>query len=626
MSAITGIFRRDGQNVDPAEIKNMNDKLAHRGLDGSRTWCEGSVAFGHQMLHTTQESLHEELPLDDDESGLVITADARIDNRQELSKELNIEDTEVISDSYYILKAYEKWGENCPDKLLGDFAFAIWDKNNQKLFCARDHMGIKPFYYRLSDNVFFFATELKTLKYQKEVPLKLNELRIADYLISLTQDKEITFYDNIFRLPPASFLNISVNKSDKSCYWNFDPNKETIMGSDEEYALKFLELFTEAVSCRMRSSFPIGFLLSGGLDSSSIVSTARKILEDKNSDRRLETFSLVFDDLIECDEREYINKVISLGNLEPNFCNADNFSPLSEIDEILAKVGEPFNVPNTYLSWEIYQNVEKKDIRILFDGFDGDSTVFYEERYALDLFREMNFNKLFKEIKFMAKWNGITYWEMFILAIIFPLTPDFFKNLIQKVLDHLNINLSIIEESTIDIVKNEFIRTTNLENRYQMLYKDPLSKASTNKLRHHFAISSGILQHAMEIFDVIAGNFSFNHVYPFFDVRLVEFCLSIPKEQKFSKMWDRIVMRRAMENILPAEIQWRTTKGNLSLNFRRNMLFYDKETLDKIIFKDDEITRNFINQEYLIEIYNKYKDDFTSVDPLYMWLPIVLSI
>jgi len=145
MSAISGIFYRNERSVDPKLIKLMNDKLYHRGPDGSKIWCEGSVALGHQMLHTTPESLHETLPFEKD--GIIITADARIDNRKELSEKLNIEDEESVPDSYFILIAYRKWGEKCPEKLLGDFAFAIWDKDNEKLFCARDHMGIKPFYY-----------------------------------------------------------------------------------------------------------------------------------------------------------------------------------------------------------------------------------------------------------------------------------------------------------------------------------------------------------------------------------------------------------------------------------------------------------------------------------------------
>ena len=163
MSGITGLFYRDGRSVSRKQIEDMNSHLSHRGPDGSSFWTGESIAMGHQMMFTTPESLYENLPFHDTENGLVITSDARIDNREELSFLLEMENKANISDSYYILKAYQKWGKSCPEKLLGDFSFAIWDNDRESLFCARDHMGIKPFYYYLSDEVFFFATEIKAL-------------------------------------------------------------------------------------------------------------------------------------------------------------------------------------------------------------------------------------------------------------------------------------------------------------------------------------------------------------------------------------------------------------------------------------------------------------------------------
>ena len=140
MSAISGIFYRDGRTVKPELIKKMNNKLSHRGPDGSAIWHNNQVALGHQMLFTTPESLHEKLPFHDEKAGLIITADARIDNRKELSEELDIENIEEVSDSYFILKSYEKWGEKCPEHLLGDFAFAIWDENRgETVLCTRSY-------------------------------------------------------------------------------------------------------------------------------------------------------------------------------------------------------------------------------------------------------------------------------------------------------------------------------------------------------------------------------------------------------------------------------------------------------------------------------------------------------
>ncbi|NES85389.1 MAG: asparagine synthetase B, partial [Moorea sp. SIO2B7] len=163
MSGIVGIYYLNQEPIDRENIGQMLDILAHRGPDGADIWCEGSVGLGHRMLWTTPESLLEKLPLVNHSKNLVITADARIDNREELivALELNDRPAEKITDSQLILAAYEKWGEQCPEKLLGDFAFAIWDKHKQILFCARDHVGVKPFYYyHQSGQGFIFASEI----------------------------------------------------------------------------------------------------------------------------------------------------------------------------------------------------------------------------------------------------------------------------------------------------------------------------------------------------------------------------------------------------------------------------------------------------------------------------------
>jgi asparagine synthase (glutamine-hydrolysing) len=184
MSAIAGVYLLDGSSVDQIDLKRMNNSLSHRGPDGSGLWCEGPVGLSHQMLWTTTESLHEKLPLDVDK--LVITSDSRIDNRDELLPALGL--SEEVSDSYVIQKAYSEWGQNCIDKLLGDFAFAIWDKAKGELFCARDHMGMRPFYYyHKPGEIFAFATEIKAL-FAWGVPRTINEVAIGDYLLALAED------------------------------------------------------------------------------------------------------------------------------------------------------------------------------------------------------------------------------------------------------------------------------------------------------------------------------------------------------------------------------------------------------------------------------------------------------
>ncbi|HLF31621.1 MAG TPA: hypothetical protein VI566_11415, partial [Xanthomonadales bacterium] len=145
MSGIFGIVNTDGKPVTAQDLDRMQATLAHRGPNGSNVWLDGPAGFGQLMLHTTAESLRERLPWQHPESQLVITADARIDNRSDLSRSLQLSDSEssAMPDSQFILAAYMRWGDDCVDHLLGDFAFVIWNPRTRQLFCARDHLGVR---------------------------------------------------------------------------------------------------------------------------------------------------------------------------------------------------------------------------------------------------------------------------------------------------------------------------------------------------------------------------------------------------------------------------------------------------------------------------------------------------
>ena len=196
MSGIVGICYLDNRSVDRPDLARMVETIAHRGPDGSGLWSEGPVGLGHRMLWTTPESLHERLPFVNRTGDIAITADARIDNRDELFRMLPMtgDSSGKVSDSQLILAAYENWGERCLEHLLGDFAFAVWDSRTQTLFCARDHFGVKPLYYYSSSKAFVFATEIKALLCLPEVPRQLDEMKVADYLTATFDDTAVTFY------------------------------------------------------------------------------------------------------------------------------------------------------------------------------------------------------------------------------------------------------------------------------------------------------------------------------------------------------------------------------------------------------------------------------------------------
>src|SRR5271168_2055054 len=223
MSGIVGIVNLDGAPVEHLLLKEMTDRLALRGPDAQNIWLEGNAGFGHTMLRTTVESEREHQPFSLD-GQVWITADARIDDRENLVAKLKSKGQEVASaapDAELILHAYHAWGEHCVEHLLGDFAFAVWDGPRRRVFCARDHLGIKPFYYSQTGQTFVFSNTLNCLRRHPYVSSKLNELAVADFLLfEVNQDPATTIYSDIQRIAPAHSLTVSKDDWVSRRYWS----------------------------------------------------------------------------------------------------------------------------------------------------------------------------------------------------------------------------------------------------------------------------------------------------------------------------------------------------------------------------------------------------------------------
>ena len=629
MSAITGIFYRDGRKVDPDQMKKMNDRLSHRGKDGSAIWCQGSVGLGHQMLWTTPESLQEKLPFHDEKAGLVITADARIDNRKELSQELSIEDKEDVSDSYFILKSYEKWGEKCPEYLLGDFAFAIWDENEEKLFCARDHMGVKPFYYYLDDEIFVFGTEIKALFCVNNVPIKLNEFKIALYLKMIRTDKKFTFYKDILSLTSAHFLLINHDKSSKKKYWELDPNMKIIMNSDEEYFQAFHDIFVESINCRLRTVFPIGFDLSGGLDSSSVVCMAKKII-DKDSKGNIKTFSEIYDNFPECDERNYIKKVVNKGAIESNLIKCDDISPLDEIETLLFYQDQPFHTPFLSFNLQKFKKMNNKSIRIYLNGFGGDLIISHAKDYFIELAITFKWKKLIKELISSSKRAKKSFYNEFVNKVIFPLIPECIKIMFKPIWNFIKLTKNqnkIIFGLPEDFLNENFSDQIKINTYKKKMEFKCKNSSKTAKEAHYISIFTYSIQEEFEVREKIVGDFDIEPRFPYYDKRLVEFCYGIPTEIKYKSGWDRFILRSSMKDILPKEIQWRPNKINLISLLKKNLFLFEKNRLEKILYENNELINNYVDLDSIQKIYQEYSKNnaiaYTHV--LHFWQIMVLS-
>lgn len=618
MSGITGIFRRDGQGIVTDEIKQMNDKLAHRGPDGSKIWCEGPVAFGHQMLHTTQESMHEILPFEDEESGLVITADARIDNRKDLALKLGVKDNECVSDSYFILKAFEKWGEKCHEMLIGDFAFAIWDAKKENLFCARDHMGVKPFYYHISNDLFCFATEIKALLTIPEVPIRVNDRKVAFYLVDVTNDKELTFYEDVHRLKAANFLKVGHDDYEKKQYWTLDPDSKIVMDSEDEYYNMFRQIFEEAVKCRLRGSYQRGFDLSGGLDSSSVVCMARKIL---NPNEIINTYSYVFDDFPRSDERYYINTVVDSGKINPTFVFGDDMAPFDQVDMILWHQDQPIHTPFLSLIGSLYRKMQENNVRILLTGMGGDNVVFAGYNYLSELAVNFKWKKFIQEVFKYSKNRNESILKNLRNDFFFPLIPEYVKRFLNRY-----IGKSAGIPRHLELFEPNFAQKLKISEYPINIRLNNIKRYNANSY-HYYLINTVSSQSVLEMIDHLCAAFYIEPRHPFFDKRLIEYNYSIPLDMKFREGWNRYIQRAGMENVIPKEIQWRPKKAFLDQLLIKNFVLYERDTIRNVIYENQNIMK-YLDMDKLKIMYKKYEDGILSneEDIWFLWAVSQLSI
>ncbi len=633
MSAIFGVYNLDGKSASALLLEEMSDILAHRGTDNKGIWCDGSVGLGHRMLWTTPESLDEKLPKSICDGNFVITADARIDNRDELLKEFNqskYSSNDIISDSEIILLAYEKWGEECTVKLVGDFAFAIWDKRKRTIFCARDHFGVKPFYYYYSENLFVFGTEVKALLRVPEVPRVLNEVKVGDYLTGFYEDVSDSFYSDIYRLPASS--QMTVNQTGKSIrtYWSLDPKSELRLSSDKEYAENFRELFTEAVRCRMRSAYPIGSMLSGGLDSSSIACTAHNLMaeashQSRNGQSKLHTFSAVFEEVTKSDESFYINAVLKSGSYEPHFIKADQVSPMEDWENIIWHQDEAVLGSNLYITRNIYGKAQLNGVRIVLDGFDGDTTVSHGARYLMELAQSKQWRMLIRNVRGYAKnfdesaaalmWAF--YWQ-------YSLNPKLSKHQLLLPLRRLGQKIdrrartkSKYPAQTLsdfaDDLNPDFIEQIKLAEHQTALTKLRPRSPKTEREDHYIRFLSSTIPLILEIQNKASAPFGLEVRYPFWDKRLAEFCLSLPAEQKMHNGLSRMVMRRAMAGVLPEEVQWRPKKTDMSYGFRSGLEKFEYERLSHLLKTNLHLLEKYANIKVFTEKIESFSNGTASI-------------
>ena len=311
MSGFVGIVHGDNAPVDRALLHSLTDSLSFRGPDACGMWSEGPIGMGHALLRTTHESKGERQPANVEERYWIV-ADARLDGRDELFAELQRAERNVSSntpDCELILHAYAAWGAACIDRLRGDFSFALWDAANRQLFCARDHFGVKPFFYASIGELVVVSNTLNCVRRHPAVSGRLNDLAIADFLLfDMIREPGATSFADVQRLPPGHILTGNQGGIALRRYWTLPVSAPVRHKRPGECVEQFRELLDRAVSDRLRTN-NAAVLMSGGLDSPTVAASAQRALVRNGNDHGLRAYTEVFETLIPDEEGRYAKLV-----------------------------------------------------------------------------------------------------------------------------------------------------------------------------------------------------------------------------------------------------------------------------------------------------------------------------
>ena len=569
MSGICGAWSFDGGSSDLGPVLAL---LERRGPDGTHAWADGPVALGHTLLATTPEALVEVLPLTDGDSGCTITADARIDNREELIGELGLSsETRVIGDGELILRAYLEWGEDCPKHLLGDFAFAIWDPGKERLFCARDHMGMRQLLYHYAPGrLFAFATEADALVAHPAVPKRINQGRIADYLDDLEGlDFTSTFFEEVFRIPPAHVLKLDPTGFSVRRYWKLKPGPELKLDADQDYADAFLNVFTEAVRCRLRSAGSVGSMLSGGLDSNSIAAVAAALLAVEGRGP-LPTFSAVDSDSVDCAESKAIQVAIRSPLFSPTLIDRHELTQKAgEILQMTQQCAEPFDA-YLVIGKAVYAAACRLGVNVVFDGAGADVVLTAGNRVA-ELLGEGKIRSAAREARHEAQFWG-PIWparRIFFSAAWAMFAPGPIRRLRRRLgwwAKDYTMRLGR------DSVSREFAQAVHLGKRRNYFRRHLWQGRPVGAAYRVQSICHPHLVVARERYDRVAAAFGVEPRDPFMDIRLIQFALSLPAGQLQADGWPKVILRRAMAGKVPEEIAWRRGKPHLGWTFTTELI------------------------------------------------------
>jgi asparagine synthase (glutamine-hydrolysing) len=559
MCGIAGILHFNHQCVELDALKKMTDTLSHRGPDGEGQWIneKANIGFGHRRLAILDLSKAGHQPMHYANDRYTITFNGEIYNYIELREKLQQKGYKFKSntDTEVLLALYDLKKENCLKDLDGMFAFAIWDEEKQELFCAKDRFGEKPFYYYKDNDKFIFASEMKSL-WEYGITKEINNRMMFNFLFYNYEfnpnDLSETFYTNCHSLPHSNYLTIKLNNEILiEEYYKIDYQKINNSITKEKAARRLKELLYSSISNRLRSDVPVGSSLSGGLDSSIIVSIINDLKTSSKIDQQ--TYSAYFEGF-EKNEKPFINLLTNQYNINSSSLNLANETYSDIIDKVVYHQEEPFNSLSILAQNKIMELAKINNTTVLLDGQGADEVlagyhscfnIFFKETYYSN---KSEWKIQYNSYKNLHAKNTINKFRSS-SALKYNLKKYF--PFIEK-----QLNKRHRQRESLNI-PDKYLDYYEAHKKYKFFSKTNFQTLNEELYYHSF---NGPLQQLLKYSDRNSMSHSVEVRLPYLSHELVEFIFSLPSKYKINNGWTKWILRDAFSELLPTEICWKKEK------------------------------------------------------------------
>ncbi|MFH1140027.1 MAG: asparagine synthase (glutamine-hydrolyzing) [Pseudomonadota bacterium] len=555
MCGLAGIFNLDGRPVDRRVLEAMSRTLAHRGpddqglaifdLDRGGEAEKGALGLASRRLAIIDLSPAGRMPLADRDRSVFVVFNGEIYNYRELRAELEKLGRAFITgaDTEVIAAAYKEWGQDCQRRFNGMWALALFDAGKKTVFCSRDRMGVKPFYYFLNNRTFVFASEIKALLAHPDLSTGPAPAAMFNYLARsyrFVDGRPTTFFNNVFQLEPGTGLLVGTDSWIEKKYWSLSL-QAPFTGSEEEASARFLEILTDAVRLRLRSDVRVAAQLSGGLDSSAVAALAARELGPG-----LPVFSACFDEK-PFDEREFIEPTAAALKAEPHFVFPGPDGLRDELPRMIRAFDEPVCTVTFFAHWRVLAEVKRLGFKVLLNGHGADELAAgYYDHYLhnlADLRAEGALTELAAEKEAWLRLHGREREKQ---------QRDYFALLDRG------------GEYMADCLKNFAPHEAALGPalKYETGGPDrpvgPFPSLLANRLYRELLFET--VPAVLKAEDRTTMAHSVESRLPFLDYRLVEFMFSLPGRLKIKNGLGKHIQRKALRGIIPEPVRTRTEK------------------------------------------------------------------